>query len=305
MHPAPSSRTRRARSWSLAIVLWAFGLATSTLLVGLWGRTVSNDQSSLERSTRAAISSEVVTDRIDGWIADAIAGASGEADPEISDVVQLIAQSPEVAGAIDRIVADIVDAALAEPGTEATVEIGAAFESVAPVVVAELSARGIVVPAESVDGAIATASAVVLDTGQATSIVGAVYRARSLLTTVLVASLAALVTFASLAIALADEHLAMVRTLTTRLAVSALTFTVLLRLGAWAIDPNKGRSSLTSGGSVLLGSNHLALFLVAGAALTASLSVGIIIRNRRVNAHRVVDREVPDEIVADRQLATV
>jgi hypothetical protein len=83
---------------------------------------------------------------------------------------------------------------------------------------------------------------------------------------------------------LAEEHLAMIRSLAVRLAVSAITFTILLRVGAWATDPSRGRSPLASGGSVLLGSNHLVLFLVAAAALSVALSTGAVIRRRRLRS---------------------
>lgn len=281
MNPLPKPRRTRARTAGLAVVLWAFGLATTTLLVGLWGRAVTTDQPTLEASSRAALSAEVVTDRIHNWLAEAVGTSAGAFDPGISHAVDLIAESPEAERAIDRVIEEIVQAALAEPGTRAAIDIGHALEPLMPIVVAELAANGLDVPLEEINRAIDGAANAVLET-EASTISGAAYRARSVLTTVFGAGLAALVIFGSLAVALAEEHLAMIRSLAIRVAVSAFTFTILLRLGSWATDPIRGRSPLASGGSVVLNSNHLVLFMVAAAALCVALSSGVVIQRRRL-----------------------
>ena len=292
---------RRARAVSLAIVLWAFGLATTTLLVGLWGRTITADQSTLEASSRAALTTEVVTDRVHSWLADAMTTTAGAVDPAISRTVEAITASPEATQAVDQILEQIVQAALAEPGTRAAIEIGPALEPLVPIVMTELAANGLAVPVEEVNRAIEGAATAVLDTEESSTITGAAVRARSILTTVFVAGLAALVVFGSLAVALADRHLAMVRQLAIRLAASAATFTILLRLGAWAMDPSQGRSPLASGGSVLLGSNHIVLFLVAAAALCVAVSASVVIRRRRM----LVGLHPPSHTADDAAMARV
>ena len=282
MNPTTNTRSQRVRGLGLAIVLWAFGLATTTLLVGLWGRTVTADQSTLEEGSRAALSAEVVADRIHIWLTDAVAPTAGRADPGISDAVETIAESPEATRAVDQLLGQIVQAALAEPGTRAAIEVGPALQPLVPIVASELAATGLDIPVDEVSRAIEEAAPTVLDTEDSSTITGAAYRARAALTKVFVAGLAALLLFGSLAVALAREHLAMIRSLAVRFAVSAVTFMILLRLGAWEMDPSRGRSPLARGGSVLLGSNHIVLFLVAAAALCVALSTGVIIRRRRL-----------------------
>ncbi len=284
MTPPPTSRRPRARKSILAVVLWAFGLATSTLLLGLWGRTVTADQSTLEMGSRAALGTEVVVDRINNWLGEAVAAAAESTEPGVGRATAAIAASPEADRAIDKAVEELVQAALAEPGGRPEIQVRPALEPLAPIVVNELAASGVDVPLDKVNSTIDQAAQIFLTTEETTAISGAAYRARSVLTTVFVVGLTALLLFGSLAVALAEEHLAMVRTLAVRLAVSAVTFTVLLRLGAWAMDPAKGRSPLATGGSVLLGSNHLVLFLVAATALCVALSAGIVIRHRRLRA---------------------
>lgn len=280
MAASPTSLPR-SRRWVLAVVLWAFGLATTTLLLGLWGRTVTTDEASLTESAQAAITTDTATDRITGWIADAIGAAADSADPAIGDAVERIAATKEAERAVDLIVADLVAAALAEPGEAPEADIASDLAPVVPLIVAELSGRGVDVSAAQVDTAVAAASSAIVESPEVTTAHSVVRSTRSFLTIVLVVGIAALILFASLAVALADEPLAMIRSLANRLAVSALTFVVVLRLGAWAIDPDRGRSPLPRGGSVLLGSNHLVLFTVAAAGLAVALTTGIVLRNRR------------------------
>ena len=305
MNPTTNARSQRVRGLGLAIVLWAFSLATTTLLVGLWGRTVTADQSTLEEGSRAALSAEVVADRIHIWLTDAVATTAGKADPRISDSVATIAESPEATRAVDQLLEQIVQAALAEPGTRAAIEVGPALEPLVPIVASELAANGVDIPVDEVSHAIEEAAATVFDTEESSTITGAAYRARAALTKVFVAGLAALLLFGSLAVALAREHLAMIRSLAVRLAVSAVTFTILLRLGSWAMDPSRGRSPLANGGSVVLASNHIVLFVVAAAALCVALSTGVLIRRRRLRGAPHPESPATPDATEIRALVTI
>ena len=65
----PIEPTGRPGRWltprrvALPWVLWVFGLSTTLLLVGLWGRAITVDQNTITRSTEAALSAELVTER--------------------------------------------------------------------------------------------------------------------------------------------------------------------------------------------------------------------------------------------------
>jgi hypothetical protein len=301
----PAIAQSRTRKWTLAVVLWAFGLATTTLLVGLWGRSITNDQSTLEASARTVLGADVVTERVNDWLTDAVAATAGMSGQDLGEALQTVAASPEADRAVDQIVEDIVLAALAPPGTEVSIQIASALQPLVPLVAAEAEAYGVDVPIADVTEAINRASTVVLSTEAASEVSSAAYRARSVLTTVVVVGLAALVLFGSSAIALADDHIAMVRSLGIRLAVSAMTFAVFLRLGAWATDPGQGQSPLVSGGSVLLGSNHLVLFVVAAAALAVALAAGSLVRRRRLATRAAATPSHRDDPTAERVLVNV
>ena len=292
------TQRRRARSIGLAIVLWAFGLATTTLLVGLWGRAVTNDRATLEAGAQAALGTDVVASRLEDWLADAIDAGSESLDQELGVVVRTIAASPEADEVVDAVASDLVAAALAPPGTEASLDVAARLDPIIPVVVDELASHGIELRAEALRSSLAASPSITLSTEEQEATGGVARRTSSVLTTVFGAGLAALVLFGSLALVLADEAVAMVRSLAIRLAVSAVTFVIFLRLGAWAMDPSKGRSPLAVGGSVLLASNHLVLLFVAAAACGIALTAGVVIRRRRLgegeDGPEITDTQIPD-----------
>ena len=238
------------------------------------------DRATIEESAQAVLTSDVVADRIEGWLGDGLAAAAELGGAEVDAALREVATTPAVNAALDQIIEGLVDAALATPGTVTEIDLGGALAPLVPPVVAELEAAGIAVPEDRVASAFEYAATVVLTTEQSEGISGAASQARSLLTTVLVAGFAALLLFGSLAIALAEERMAMVRSLAIRLAVSGATFVLFLRLSAWATDPARGRSPLVAGGSVLLASNHLVLVSVTAAALAVALVAGFAVRRR-------------------------
>jgi len=284
----------RARRGTLAVVLWAFGFASTVLLLGLWGRTVTTDQATIEDTARAALSSEVVSERITGWVGDALDSTLADAE-QVNAIVTRVTAAPQFDKVLDELVRTVVEAAMADPATEPQFDLAAAVEPIVPVVVNELGAQGIDVPRDEINAAVAAGAAAILDGEQTTTITDVAQQTRSFLTTVLVVGLAAIILLGALAIALAKEPLPMFRSLATRLAVSALTFVIVLRVGAWAIDPSRGRSPLPQGGEVLLASNHLVLLLVTGAGLAVALSTGVVIRNRRAAMRRHLSESDYDE----------
>jgi hypothetical protein len=109
--------SRHFRRGALSGVLWAFGLATTLLLVGLWGRALTADQETLVRSTGEVLSAEVVTQRVYDWIGDGIAVAAGVPETDVRRAIDALASSPEADRAASALVADTVAMFLAPPGT--------------------------------------------------------------------------------------------------------------------------------------------------------------------------------------------
>jgi hypothetical protein len=278
--PLPN-RSLAARRITLPWVLWVFGLATTLLLVGLWGRAVTVDNDAIARSTEAALSADLVTERVYGWIGDGLAATTGITEAESERVLDGVRDRPAVAGAVDALIDDVVDALIAPPGAEPSIDVAAALTPLVPEVVSELGQQGIDVSAGAVGAAVEGLDPVALDVGEAIS-VGVVTEQATVILTRGVAIAAVMLSVAGIAaVALAEDRLGMVRSLATRVSFSALSFAAFFRLGGWALDPDGGRSPLRSSGSILLGSNLHVFLIVAGLTGAFASALWLIRRSER------------------------
>ncbi len=282
-----SSSTRQhtsvhAKGFALSTALWLFGLFTSLVLIGLWGRTVAGDELTLAASTRAVLESEVVNDRVSDWLEDAVAAAAELGSDDVAAVVAVVEGTPEMEAAMDDIVDQAVAAALAPPGTVAEIDLAAAAEVLAPVVANALAERGVIAEASTVQAAAQNLPGIVLSADDGTTVGGAARQVKGWLTTVVVVGLAGMVTFGGAAVMLSSDRVRQLRALVVRLGVSAFTFAIVFRIGAWAVDPDGGRSPIASGGAVLLKSNGhiLAIVAVAAAVVAGGMSVFVLRRQR-------------------------
>ena len=263
--PRSARVLRGARRAGRVTALWLFGLATTVLLIGVWGRAVASDEGTLLESAHAVVDTDVVSDRINQWIVDGIAAGGAAAPPDVALVVEEFRGLPETQRAIDELVEQAVAAALAEPGTEPVIDVGSALRPLAPVISDRLRTAGVDLAPGVVEGAFEEVAVVVLETEEEAGFAGAIAAARSALTRVVIVAGGALLLAGLAAVALAEDRMLMVRGLLVRIAVSAATFAVILRLGAWAVDPSGGRSPVAAGGSVLLASNGAVLVTIATA----------------------------------------
>lgn len=275
--------TTRVRRGTLFVVLWAFGLSTTLLLLGLWGRAVTADQTTLTRSVEAALSTEIVAERVFDWVEDGLAAATGLPISEIEPAVAAIEASPEANRAVAALVEDAVAVLMAPAGTDASVDVMAALGPLVPRFVAELSEREVDVSEGAVAAALAELDAVEIDTGEAAGLHVVATQARSVLTLGVILALAALLASGLAAVALSEDRTAMVRSLGTRLVLSGVSFAFLFRFGGWALDPDGGRSPLLRSGAIVLGSNQQAFLMVAafGALTVAASGVAWWLRRRR------------------------
>ncbi len=278
-----------ARRGSLSMVLWAFGLATTLLLVGLWGRAVTHDQVTVQESARSVVNAEVASDRIFSWIEDGVA-SSTEIDPLTTKrVISGLRGHPEVEGAVGALVDQFVGALFSEDGGDPQVELTDTLAPVIPLVVSGFAAYDVPIDEALVSAALVEAETIDLGSGDVADVARVVDSARALLSLIVVLSAVILAVTGSTAVWLSDDNLAMVRTLATRVVLSALSFAVLFRVGSWALDPNGGGSPLARGGSILLGSNSDVFFVVAFAAAAVASGVGWFVWRKR----RLAGRPLP------------
>jgi hypothetical protein len=268
------------------MVLWAFGLATTLLLVGLWGRAVTHDTSTVQEAARSAVDSEIVGDRIYSWIEEGVVSSS-DIDPATTEqVIAGLKDHPEVEEAVATVVGEFIGALFVAEGESMSVELTETLAPVIPLVASQLAANEVPVDEAVLKMALEDAEGIGLVTGEVATAVRIIDDARSLLSLVVVLATLTLMTTGALAVWLSGNRLAMVRSLATRLAFSALSFAVLFRVGSWALDPDSGGSSVARSGSVLLGSNVSVFLLVGVGAAAVSVGMGWILRRRRLSVDR-------------------
>jgi len=285
-----------ARKGALSVALWAFGLAASLFLIGMWGRTVSVDSVTVEETARTIIDSDVATDRINAWFEDGLVVAAATDSEVVHAVAEDIQATPQYQAAVQAIISQFIDGLFAVDGEDPVLDLEGSLTPLVPVVVAEFEQRDIPVDPGRVEGVLDAAGAIELDTGEAASVAAVVEDARVFLTQVVLAALAALLVTGSLAVYLSEERFAMVRTLSTRVVMSALSYAVIFQLASWALDPSRGRSPVAGGGSVLLGSNgQVFVWLAAGAGVVAVGGALFAWRRRRTAGIPSTYREESDD----------
>ena len=288
----------------MPIVLWAFGFATSVLLIGLWGRTVVVDSATVEETARTVVDAELATERVNEWLADGIVLAASTDSETAQQIAAAVATKPEFTRAVDVIVTDVVAGLFADVGEDPVVRVADALAPVVPVVESEFASRDIPVETEAIENVLASTAVIELDTGEAATVAAIVSDARVILTQVVVLAALALAALATTAVVLAEQRYAMVRTLGTRVVISAVTYALLFRVAAWALDPDRGRSPVMGGGSVLLGSNgHV--FVIVGAVAALVAVVGGVVAWRRTATRRTMVETVEQTDDDTREFAPV
>lgn len=250
------------------MTLWAFGFATTLLLIGAWGRSASADQATLAAATRAVIDADLLENRIVEWIGDGLVGNDLPA-ATVAAVVDQTLTTPQVDAAIDGLIEEAVAAMLAEPGRHPTIDVATALSPAVPVVAAEMG-----VPEQVVATAIAGIEPLDLGNEAAAQVSETAAGVHSFLTWIVVLAGGAMVVLGTASVWLSDDRRAMVRGLLVRVALSALSFALLFRVGGWLIDPHGGRSPVLAGSSIVLRSNgHVFVgTAVAAVALMVTLS---------------------------------
>ena len=277
-------------------VLWMFGLSTTLLLVGLWGRAVTIDESTIARSTEAALSADLVTDRVWDWVGEGLAATDGISPVDADRVLDEVRDRPEALGAVDALVEQVVQALVAPPGSETTIDVATALAPLVPEVVSGLAARGVDVPAESVEATVDSLDPVALDAGEAVSVGVVTDQANAVLTLGVFVAAGMLVLFGALAIVIAEERWLMVRGLATRIAFSGLSFAMLFRFGGWILDPDGGRTPLRRSGAIIVASNLHVFVVIGSVAGLIAASIWIMRRPQRTQGNtRITHEQLPED----------
>ncbi|MDX1690322.1 MAG: hypothetical protein R3290_04790 [Acidimicrobiia bacterium] len=291
---------RRVRLVGRGVASWAYGLAITLMLVGLWGRAASVDRPVVEEAAATAVQAAAVGDRVVGWIVDATAGELDALPADVEPVVRAVLATPSARAALSDVTGVLVDAALSDPDERVVLDLRATIEPHLPAILATVELAGTGVSADEVTDALGGIEPIVLQSGTGAPFGRALDGAeRALRLAALVGASAAAALFA-LVLLLADDRRAAARSLAGRTFLGAAGFAAMLRLGAWALDPGAGGTdaapTMRAAIAVLVRSNlHLPLVVA-----TVAGGVWLGLRRRRRTLHRPPSRrpEVTGEIAA-------
>lgn len=232
-------------------------------------------------SAQAVVDADVATDRIYDWIGDAVSGSQSVGSAEADALVTAIRNRPEVSRAINDVIGAFVGALFTPEGEPAVIDLESAIAPAVPVIVDGLSERGLPIDEAALVLALDDASMIKLDTKGAADVAAVMRDARALVSRVVVLAFLTMMLSGAAALAISKQRFVMLRTLSLRVFLSALSFAVLFRLGAWALDPNGGGSPIATGGSILLGSNGDVFITIAVIAAVVTVFGAWVARQRR------------------------
>lgn len=269
--PTPTSSSAepsRGRRLLVSVVLWVYGISITVFLVSIWGRSVASDTGLVSSAASHLVESDFVTSRIEGWFERAL-GDVGVADGGTS--AQIVAL-PEVRAATAELIGEAVVAMAHADDGPVVVDVAAAYRPAVPAVTVALRTMGMEVTEAQVGAVVDRLEPLVLAPESDRPMVGPGSGPARTLTVATLVGLASLLSSGGLAIYLAEDRRQMIKTLLTRLAVSAFTFAVFFRLSAWVMDPRGGRAGVSGAVAEVLVSKlwvPLLITAIAGASAWA------------------------------------
>lgn len=270
--PTPTSSSAddssRRRRWTIAALLWLYGISTTIFLFSIWGRAVVIDTGLLAEVASRAANSELVSSRVETWF-DRVLTREGLGEGS-GTVSELIVAVPEVRSATADLVGDLVRAA-AEPADDSVIiDVADAYRPAVPAVASALARAGIPVGQEQVAAMVAELDPLVIEPEpEQPPPVGPHSNAARSLTVATLVALGSMVASGGGAVMASRERRTMFRSLLNRLAVSGFTYFVFFQISAWVLDPRGGRATIRGGAAEIVGSKlwiPLAVGVIAGVA---------------------------------------
>lgn len=251
------------------ISVWAFGLATTIFLIAMWGRAVVVDVQALSAAAGPLAESAAVVEFFTDWLDTELVEAGVE--PQASELVidDVLGQS-SVGKVLEQFVAELVVAAAA-PGTGvSSVDMSGLFEPAVPEIGMVLRSADVPLPEARIAAVVSELDPLVIRQAGTKPYLGSGSTTASRLGTAAVLSLVAMAVTGWTAVANSGDRIGEVRGLATRVALGALSFTILLRAGSWVLDPRGGRAPIAESASMIAGSKSLVPFGLAVIAFVAA-----------------------------------
>ena len=257
-----------------------FGLASTVLLVGIWGRAVVVDTNELADTLSPLAAGDMVSDRLATWLEAELvnAGVDGVGASVAAD--QVLAH-PSVGPVLEQLVAEGVEAAASGDPNGGTVDVAAILLPASGQITTGLNEAGVPVTNEQVEAALARLDPLVIRDASDQPFVGASSPlAANLGTAAMLGAL--LMLFAGTAyIVMSIDRMRAFRALLTRFALGALSFAVLLRLGSWLVDPEGGRAPFRESFALLANSKWMVPLTIGLVAMAAAIVFRVFRRRVR------------------------
>lgn len=260
---------------------WVFGLSVSVFLIAIWGRAVVVDTETLAESMSPLAGAVPVVDMVAGWLGDELLDAGVERSV-VDATVRHVMETPGVSRALDRLVVEVVFAAgSSEPGG-AVVDVAGTLRPALPEITeAVTSTVGEMVPPSKVAEVIESLDPLVVVAAGSPPHIGPASPVATRLGAAAFLALMAMTLSGMLAAVSAPDPVVEMRRLLSRLALGALSFGVLLRIGSWVLSPSGGRAPVSSALSEVAGAKWMVPVSIAAIAGAASLGVRYFKRLRR------------------------
>ena len=259
---------------------WVFGLASTVLLVGIWGRAVVVDTNELADTLSPLAAGDMVSDRLASWL-EAELVAAGVDGVGASVAADQVLAHPSVGPALERLVAEGVEAAASGDPNGGSVDVAAILVPASGQIATGLNEAGVPVSAERVEAALAQLDPLVIRDPADQPFVGASSPLAANLGTAAMLG-AVLMLFAGAAyIVMSMDRMRAFRALLTRFALGALTFAVLLRIGSWLVDPEGGRAPFRESFALLANSKWMVPLTIGLVTMAAAIVFRVFRRRVR------------------------
>jgi hypothetical protein len=231
----------RSRKFAVGVAGWVFGLASTVLLVGVWGRAVVIDTDQLAESLTPLAASDVVAERISEWLESELV-ESGIDGPSASVAADQVLAHPRVGPVLEQLVAEGVEAAASPDPGGTSLDVAAILVPASDQITAGLNQAGVPVTTTQVEAALTRLDPLVVREPSDRPFIGASSPLASDLGTAVMLGVLLMLLSGSAYVAMSKDRMRALRSLLTRFALGALSFAVLLRIGAWLVDPEGGRA---------------------------------------------------------------
>ncbi|MEX1134759.1 MAG: hypothetical protein WED83_07950 [Acidimicrobiia bacterium] len=255
-------------------------MASTVLLVALWGRAVVVDTDQLANSLSPLAGTDAVVDRFASWLVDELIEEG--LDPVTAEgAAEHVLDDPAVSRALEGLLGEMVHAAASPGPGGSTVDARSVISPAVPDIAVRLNELGVPVSEGQLAAAVTDLDPLVVRRPSTDAYVGPDSAAASKLGTAVILALTVIVITTWIYTAASKDRTKALRSLFTRFSLGALSFAVFLRIGGWVLDPGGGRAPVSETLGLLAVSKWL---IPLGLGLAAAVGAGVfwVFRRRQI-----------------------